>query len=109
MQNKIKAEQVIQKEKVNRKRQVLVTLLEEGRLFKTLTNRQNKKAAEIVRLAAQAEGATPLLTLNANVDKIKQQLNILKLELEIYESYLEYLALTGELFKRPFKNYLINN
>ena len=109
LQHKIRAEQAIQQEKINRQRQRLVTLLEEGRLFKTLTNRQNKKAAEIVRLAAQAEGATPLLTLNANVDKIKQQLNILKLELEIYESYIDYLALTEELFKRPFKNYLINN
>ena len=109
LQNRIKAEQAIEQEKINRKRQVLVTLLEEVRLFKTLTNRQNKKAAEIVRLAAQAEGATPLLTLNANVDKIKQQLNVLKLELEIYESYIDYLALTEDLFKRPFKNYLINN
>ncbi len=104
---KIKAEKAIQNEKISRKKQALTTLLEEARLFKKLTNQQNKKAAEIVRLATQEEGATPLLTLNANVDKIKQQLNLLKLELEIYESYIDYLTLTEELFKRPFKNYLI--
>lgn len=108
-ERKVQAEQAIQKEKTNREKQALISLLEEGRLFKKMTNHQNIRAAEIVRLATQAEGATPLLTLNTNVDKIKQQLNLLKLELEIYESYIDYLALTEDLFKRPFKNYLIKN
>ncbi len=107
LQREIQAEQAIQEEKINRKKQELINLLAEGKLFKNLTTRQNKKAAEIVRLATQAEGATPLLTLNTNVDKTKQQLSLLKLELEIYKSYIEYLALTEELFKRPFKNYLL--
>lgn len=108
LRREIHAEQEIQQAKVSRKKQELIGLLEKGRLFKTLTNRQNTKAAEIVRLATQEEGATPLLMLNTNVDKIKQQLDLLKIEIEIYESYIDYLALTEQLFKRPFKNYLLN-
>ncbi len=108
LERKIRTERAIQEEKTNRKKQALLALLEKGKLFKTLTNRQNTKAAEIVRLATQAEGATPLLMLNTNVEKIKQQLDLLKIEIEIYESYIDYLALTEQLFKRPFKNYLLN-
>ena len=107
LERKIKTERAIQEEKINRKKQELIALLEKGKLFKTLTNRQNTKAAEIVRLATQAEGATPLLMLTTNVEKIKQQLDLLKIEIEIFESYIDYLALTEQLFKRPFKNYLL--
>ena len=69
-------------------------------------DKQYKRALEVITITAQKEGANPLLELYTNVERMKQQMDLLSLQTTIYEAYIEYLALTEELFVRPFKNVL---
>ena len=103
---KNRVEQAIEEEKITRKKQRLRTLLQEEKLFKTLMDKQYKRALEVITITAQKEGANPLLELYTNVERMKQQMDLLSLQTTIYEAYIEYLALTEELFVRPFKNVL---
>jgi hypothetical protein len=76
---------------------------------KKMRENQNEKGQILTERIAQKADANPLFLLFVKEAALEDELNILKIELAIYQTYLDYLKLTEKLFEQPFSNYLANN
>jgi hypothetical protein len=52
------------------------------------------------------DGVSPLLLLNLKVIQNKKDIEILKFEQELYNSFIDYLSINEVLFQKPYLNYL---
>jgi len=55
----------------------------------------------------QYKTASPLLLLHQKKVTIQQQMSLLKMEHKLYQTYLEYLQLTEQLYQLPLRNCLM--
>ena len=109
LQEEFEIDQALYREKLNRKKLLLKALLGEYTLTKTSIDEHQNKATDLVNKLAQQTGTSPLLVLYNQIEHGKQSLDMLKLEVEIYQQYIEYLALTEKLFAQPFQNFLVQD
>jgi len=65
-------------------------------------DQQNQQASALIQDAV----TTPLLALGQQEKALERQLDLLKVELQIYHTYLDYLELTERLYQLPLQNYL---
>ncbi len=74
--------------------------------FEEIKNEEISQLRETAEAAIRRGGSDPDLLLKINQETEEIRLEKLERREEIYEEYLEYLALTGQLFTEPLKNYL---
>lgn len=90
----------IYKEKELRNR---INLLTQELIF--MQEKANKQASLLLNLATKQsnrEGGNPLLLLYQKENRLKSALDILDLEMDIYQEYLDYLKLTEQLYQPDF-------
>jgi len=68
---------------------------------------QQEEAMRFLVKITQKEGVTPLLLLYNKVEEQKQGLDLLKLEGDIYNKYIDYLEVSEHLYVVPFRNFLV--
>ncbi len=72
----------------------------------TFTKKQTaEQAALLLKLAnkqSEKEGGNPLILLYQQEQQLKKALDILKLEMDIYQEYIDYLKLTEQLYQPDF-------
>lgn len=82
-------------------------------LYKTLVftqqvmQKNQEQTQTLLNKSQQNEIANPLILLQVQEQQWKNKLNILDLEIKIYEEYLEWLIITGQLFQSPRKVFLL--
>lgn len=104
-----KVDQMLQRDKVNRRKIKLERLLDHYELTKVQLEVQQEEAFKILSKMTQEEGVTPLLLLYHKVEEEKQALDVLKLESDIYDAYIDYLDESENLYVVPFRNFLVAN
>ena len=65
------------------------------------------KAGNIFEQFAKDAGSDPLLLLRARESAVESELNAVKLEVDIYDLYLELLQYAGQLSKEGVQNHLV--
>lgn len=101
-QKKAVARQEWNDHRADKIKQRLLLLTKELTLMQEIEDQQNQQAVALVQGATN----TPLLALEQKEKALERQLDILKIELRIYETYLDYLELTERLYQLPLQNYL---
>ena len=61
---------------------------------------------QLVERLMKTKEVDPLLPLYQQVAYWEQRLDVIKLELKIYKTYLSYLETNGKLYQMTFTNYL---
>ena len=87
------------------------TLRDRIRVYQTFEQIKDEEIEELRKVAqalTQRQGSDPDLLLKLNEETKQLQLDKLDRLEDIYDTYLDYLALTGELFAEPLQNYLAN-
>ena len=93
---------------VAKEKQALKALIAKYSISKDLIQQQQQQAKDLIIKLVAREGSTPLMQLYYQIEQSKQALDLVKLEANIYEEYINYLSLTEELFTTPFRNFLVN-
>ncbi len=101
-QKKAIARQEWNEHRVEKIKQRLLLLTKELALTKEIGNQQNQRTSALIQGATD----TPLLALEQKEKALEQQLDLLKIELRIYDAYLDYLELTERLYQLPLQNFL---
>lgn len=101
-QKKAVARQKWNEHRAQKVKQRLLLLTKELALMQEIEEQQNQRAASLV----EAVTNTPLLALEQKEKALEQQLDLLKVELRIYDTYLDYLELTERLYQLPLQNFL---
>ena len=76
--------------------------------FRRIKDQELNELERVVQAQTQRQGSDPDLLLKINEDTEQLRLEKLERQEEIYDEYLDYLALTGQLFVEPLQNYLTN-
>lgn len=87
-------------EKESRNR--LNLLIQELRFTKEQAAEQTALLKEFSSRQSVQEGGNPLLLLYQQEASLKKELELLKLEIDIYQEYLDYLKLTEQLYQTDF-------
>jgi hypothetical protein len=75
--------------------------------YETLNNQNKKSSVSLVYdTYKNMDGVSPLLLLNLKVIQNKKDIEILKFEQELYNSFIDYLSINEVLFQKPYLNYL---
>jgi hypothetical protein len=69
----------------------------------------NSSVSSLLNTYKKIEGVSPLILLKLKISEHNKQIEILKIEHELYEKYIKMLVSKNALFQSPFKNYLITN
>ncbi len=111
----------LEQEELARKRQIKQEKLEQRiaeqrrivdnniRVYRQLTRMKDEELSQLRTMAqtvAQRRGTDPDLLLKIKEETEEILLKKLAYREEIYQNYLEYLALTGQLFGEPDRNLL---
>lgn len=83
-------------------KQRLLLLTKELALTQEIGDQQNQRTSALV----QGPTNTPLLALEQKEKALEERLDLLKIELRIYDAYLDYLELTERLYQLPLQNFL---
>lgn len=108
LNEEIRIETALFEAEVAKDKQALNALIKKYQVSKALIQEQQQQAKELITKLVAREGSTPLMQLYFQVEQSKQTLNLVKLETNIYEAYINYLSLTEELFTSPFRNFLVD-
>ncbi len=100
-------EQVVKKDKINKEKIKLARLIDNYTFAKTQLQAQKQDANKFLAKMTEQEGVTPLLLLYNKVEEEKRALDMLKLEDDIYNTYIDYLEVSEFLFIVPFRNFLV--
>ncbi len=76
------------------------------RIYQQFQTEQNLKHAKLLSRLMQLENADPLLPLYQQVTERKQELEFVEITLGVYQSFVNYLEVTGNLYHLPFINYI---
>lgn len=101
-QEKAIARQEWNEHRVQKLIQRLQLLTKELAFMQEVEDQQNQQASALI----QGVTTTPLLALGQQEKTLERQLDLLKVELRIYRTYLDYLELTERLYQLPLQNYL---
>ena len=101
-QKKAVARQAWNEHRAQKIKQRLLLLTKELALMQEIEEQQNQRAAALV----QGVTNTPLLALEQKGQALEQQLDLLKVKLQIYDTYIDYLELTERLYQLPLQNFL---
>ena len=82
-------------------------LIDERAFTQNLVQTFNEQSEVLAKRASQQQISNPLLLLYNKTNQLKQQLDLLDLEEDIYNEYLDLLELTGALYEVPFRNCLV--
>ena len=89
----------LKKEKQEGKIQQLIA---EWEMSKQLISEHQEKVETIARRNTRDLAPNPLFLLYSKENTLKKELDLFKLEMDIYQEYLDYLILTEQLYQRPF-------
>ncbi len=78
------------------------------RKFVQIKEEELRELRALAQAIAQRRGSDPDLLLKINEDTEQIRLEKLERQEEIYDDYLEYLMLSGQLFAEPLKNHWAN-
>ncbi len=104
-----RVDHILQRDKANRRKIKLERLLDHYELTQAQLRVQQEEAFKILSKMTQEEGVTPLLLLYHKVEEEKQALDLLKIESDIYDAYMDYLDDSEQLYVVPFRNFLVAN
>ena len=68
--------------------------------------KNNSRTEETYNIFRQMDGANPLILLKVKESMLKNEITMLKIQHQIYESYIKLLDCSGELSSPPLINYL---
>ena len=109
LEREVAAEKRLKQYKVKEKIRKIGLLITELEFTEKTMLAHLDRAKIIVERNNQNADNNPLFLLYQKEEIFKKQLDFLKLEMTIYQEYIEYLALTESLFQEPFYNYLTVN
>ncbi len=107
LSEEIQVDQIVNRKKINRKKIKLERLLDNYELTQAALEVQQEEAFKILSKMTQKEGVTPLLLLYSKVEERKQALDLLKLELDIYTTYIDFLDISESLYVVPFRDFFV--
>lgn len=70
------------------------------------TQNENSSVSLVYDTYSKMEGVSPLLLLKLKIIQNKKDIETLKFEQELYNSFIEYLSINELLFQKPYINYL---
>jgi len=98
------------------KQQEKVETTAEENFRRTVTNYQvyrdqaaNSSVSSLLNTYKKIEGISPLILLKLEMSVQNKNIEIIKIEQQLYETYIEILASKNRLFQIPFKNFLSTN
>lgn len=106
LKREVAADKQLTQYKINEKLRQLQLLIKELDFTKKTMNAHLERATIIVEKSNQNAEANPLFSLYQKEESVQKELDFLKLEMMIYQEYIDYLVLTEQLFQTPFYNYL---
>ena len=98
-------EQFVKENRIHKEKLKLERLLDNYMLTKNELQIQQEEAMKFLVKITQKEGVSPLLLLYNKVEEQKQALDLLKLEEDIYNTYIDYLEVSEQLYVVPFRNF----
>ena len=105
-EQQVKSQKLTQR--VARQRRTVRDRIRVYQTFRRIKDQEISELKEVAQALANRRGSDPDLLLKINEDTEQVRLEKLERQEEIYEAYLDYLALTGQLFDEPLRNYLAN-
>lgn len=109
LKREVEADKQLTQYKIKEKIRELHLLIKELDFTKKTMIAHLERAKMIVERSNQNAEANPLFLLYQKEESVKKELDFLKLEMMIYQEYIDYLVLTEQLFQTPFRNYLSTN
>ena len=104
-QERLVEKKLSQYKEKNRKQQLQLLIGE----WSYATDKYAEQAQKMLDFAQQAQtlsGNSPLLLLVQKETNVKRSLDLLKLEIAIYQAYVDYLAFTEQLYQPMFDQFL---
>ena len=104
-----RAEKQLSAYKEKEKKNELKLLIEEWAFAKDKFAQQAQKMLDFANLDAAMTDNNPLFLLLQKEVNLKRRLDVLKLEISIYQSYIDYLAFTEQLYLPTYNQFLERN
>ena len=104
-QERLAEKQVDQYKEKDQKSQ-LVLLTKELIFTKEQIAIENLRYQRIAEKSSEQAGGNPLFLLYQKENSLKRKLDILELEMEIYQEYIDFLILTEQLYQNQFESFL---
>jgi len=106
LQQERRAEKQLNLHKEKAKKRELKLLIEEWTFAKNKFAQQAQKFLNFAQRDAAMTDNNPLFLLLQKEINIKRNLDVLKLEISIYQAYVDYLAFTEQLYQPSFDQFL---
>ena len=107
-QERLVEKKISQYKEKNRK-QALQVLIAEWNYAKNKYAQQAQKMLAFTQQTQTLSGNSPLLLLVQKETNAERSLDLLKLEIAIYQAYVDYLAYTEQLYQPRFDQFLSRN
>lgn len=69
----------------------------------------NSSVSSLLETYSKIEGISPIILLKLKMSEHRKNIEIIKIEQQLYETYIEMLVSKNILFQTPFKNFLSTN